>query len=351
LLTVSYRPATPFPAPKAVSSQKENVKSNVKSNDASDPSLENLAARLMNESSAVSSRASEGSPLAGPDKSMFSFDDGPGVTVRTEADLKKTSSDGGFPLGMKTEDVEKKAKIDAAAANAELAKANKAKADEAAEVRHAAMANIFKEAAERIGISELELKNEYMRRAGEYVATLPDNKGNMALLIKTVLKKLRNTYVPDTKTDHENNEIIKARFALAIANYLRSLSKKGLEPRTTESVKQTLKDVDGDFLELCAKFVEDKYISLETLEEITGLVNNMLDSLPKAEPAVAAIAKETKPVARETKPASQDPVDNMTAWPTQAKRENRKSACLILDILKANQRSCRSSYVHSQGRL
>jgi hypothetical protein len=326
-------PATPSPALEALASENENIP---KSNNASGWSIEDLAARLISNSTAVSPRVAEDSSLAGPDKNMFSFDVGPGTTGMKEdekAQDKKTN------LRLQALQDECPHVLNAAA-KTELATAKMAKGDKTAEASRSSIASTFKEVTERVGISEEEFKNEYMRRAAEYIAALPDSKGDRALLIKTVSKKLRDTYSPDIKIDHENNEIIKAHFALATANYLKQIPKKGLEPRTTDSVKQTLKDVNGDFLKLCAQLVEEKYISLKTLDEITGLANNMLNSLPKAEPTITAI-KDTKPgprsadrpvldqhLAKATKPASQDSVDSMTVWPTQAERENRNSASL-----------------------
>jgi hypothetical protein len=322
--------------------------------------MDDLFTRLEKMNNAASPQAKKDTALAGPDKSMFSFDDGPSTpevkkepaasrptksgtgaafgqpSVKDEeeeeqaADLKKILSDGVSRLAKEKEEAEKKAEL--ARVKAELARADEAKADKAAEIRRVGMAQVFQDAEERMGISQEDPEDNYMRKAREYVDALPDSKGNTALLIKTVSKKLRSTFVPDIKLDYENNEIIKTRFAFVIANYLKQILKEGLEPRTTDSVKQTLKDVDGDFLRLCARLVDEKHISLKTLDGITGLVNNVLNILPKAEPFIAAIAKETKPVAKETKsvvkdtkPVSNDPVDDMTAWPTQAKRENRKS--------------------------
>ncbi|CAN9255118.1 unnamed protein product [Alternaria sp. RS040] len=178
--------------------------------------------------------------------------------------------------------------------------------------------------------SQEELENAYMRKASDYIQAIPDVNGNTASLIKAMSRKLRGSYMPEVKTDVEKNEIIKARLAFAIANYINKVLKKRPEqPRTPESIKQTLKDANGDFLRLCAKLVEEGHLSLETLAEVSGVVAAMHNILPKPEPpvtmSVIALTKAAPPVAsntENTKPVSKDPADDMKGWPIQEKREN-----------------------------
>jgi hypothetical protein len=193
---------------------------------------------------------------------------------------------------------------------------------------------------EREGMSQEEFENEYMRKAAEFIDTLPDNAGSTALSIRTISKKLRSSFVTGVKVNRENSDVLKARFAFAVANYVNKTLRKGPKPLTTDSVKQTLKETNGDFLKLCAKLVEEKYIALENIDEITGLVKAMLDILPKAEPlstptTITPAAKDTDSLpgdgfhttsrTQNTRSLSRDPMDSINAWPTQAKRENRKS--------------------------
>jgi hypothetical protein len=205
-------------------------------------------------------------------------------------------------------------------------------------------------------VSQEELENAYMRKASDYIQAIPDVNGNTASLIKAMSRKLRGSYMPEVKTDVEKNEIIKARLAFAVANYINKVLKKRPEqPRTPESIKQTLKDANGDFLRLCAKLVEEGHLSLETLAEVSGIVAAMHNILPKPElPATASVIAPTKaapPVAsstENTKPVSKDPADGMKGWPTQEKRENRKSVSICMIRLKLTKFSGCSSHLYSK---
>ncbi|KAF1831465.1 hypothetical protein BDW02DRAFT_505226 [Decorospora gaudefroyi] len=287
-------PATPTPALMSMPSQKENIKSK----DDSQSTLDALYARL---TSATATASSLASPRAS-DKDMFSFDDG-----AVAANIKK-----GPALSTTKPDLKKEFPDKFGVAKEEKAESDK----------------VFKDAGKREPIKQEELENEYMSKASAWVVTLPDSKGQMgpAQLIKIVSTKLRSSYILDDKGEPEKTETIRKRFAYAIANYLNKVLKKHSEPRTTDSVKQTLKEENGDFLRVCAKLVDEKYFSLETIDEITGLVKNILDILPKSELCVAQVAKETKVVpenpANEAKPVLEDLVAKSTAWPTQEKRED-----------------------------
>ena len=205
-------------------------------------------------------------------------------------------------------------------------------------------------------VSQEELENAYMRKASDYIQAIPDVNGNTASLIKAMSRKLRGSYMPEVKTDVEKNEIIKARLAFAIANYINKVLKKRPEkPRTPESIKQTLKDANGDFLRLCAKLVEEGHLSLETLAEVSGIVAAMHNILPKPEPPATAIVnaptKAAFPVAsstENTKPISKDPTNGMEGWPTQEKRENRKSVPICTIRLKLTKCSGCSSHLYSK---
>ncbi|KAJ5020555.1 Isoprenylcysteine carboxyl methyltransferase family-domain-containing protein [Bipolaris maydis] len=165
------------------------------------------------------------------------------------------------------------------------------------------------------GITQAELENEYMRRASAYVDALPDTKKGTPQLIKVVSHKMRVTYKPLTSMDVKEKDAIKARFAFAIANYLNKTLRKGPTECTVSSIKQKLEDVDGDFLRLCAILVEEKHMSLETLDDVTGLLKALLDILPKAELIIVPDMLGSKPVL-------EDPVDSMKTWPTQEKRDS-----------------------------
>jgi len=184
-----------------------------------------------------------------------------------------------------------------------------------------------------------KLEREYMRKATEYIQVLPDSTGNTAYLVKAMSRKLHDSYTSTTKVDAGSNEALKALLAFAVANYLNKILKKRPESRTADSIKQTLVDMDGDFLRLCAKLVDEGYVSLETLTEVYGIVAAMRDVLPKPEqPTTTSVEAPLAPArsvamdSENSKPISKDPVDSMKGWPTQEKRENRKSISVQTEI-------------------
>jgi hypothetical protein len=289
-------PATNLPTSKTSVSSKESAKS---SSDAfnKESAMDALYARL-NSKTVLTPRTPVGSTVGRPDETEFSF----GARL-AEAKADKIKADKAEARGVEVEQAEN--------SKVENQKTTGSKIAE---------------------MTQAELENEYMRKATEYIHALPDSKGNTANLIKAMSKMLRSSYVPQIKVDVEKNEAIKTRLAFAVANYINKILKKRLEPRTTESIKQTLKDADGDFLQLCAKLVDEGYVSLETLAEVSGIVTTMRDVLPKSEPVAPAAVKTPPTVAPaiassadNSKSVSKDPVINMKGWPTQDKRENRKS--------------------------
>ncbi|XP_014552893.1 hypothetical protein COCVIDRAFT_41025 [Bipolaris victoriae FI3] len=184
-----------------------------------------------------------------------------------------------------------------------------------------------KAAVQPADITEAELENEYMRRASAYVDALPDTKEGTPQLIKVVSNKMRVTYKPLASMDVKEKDTIKARFAFAIANYLNKTLQKGPMECAASSIKQKLEDVDGDFLKLCAMLVEEKHMSLETLDDVTGLVKALLDILPKAE-------LTTIPGMLGSKVVLEDPIDNMKTWPTAEKRSSSAAArtCILKGV-------------------
>lgn len=184
---------------------------------------------------------------------------------------------------------------------------------------------------------QLRLENEFLRKASAFIDALPDANGGTPQLIKVVSRKLRNTYAPAVDMDQKIVEPLKARFAFAIATYLKVLG-KGPKPPTAESIKQTLKDVDGDFLKFCSILVEEKYISLETLDDVAGLVKNILNILPKAEPSV-----------QENEPEVNQPVSNMKGWPSQTMRDNRELTKLYLTYKRLTITRSRLPYLYVEG--
>ncbi|KAF1938088.1 hypothetical protein EJ02DRAFT_458169 [Clathrospora elynae] len=327
--TEGLAPATSTVAPKLSSSKKENAKPD----HGSEYALDSIFARLSTQSPSTLSRTTANTTPSGPDKAMFSFYDRTGAadTAKTPATpVKPKLSDAQIDskLGLKSPEEKKsdfarqfqeKLLLDAEAegkakdvtkSEVEAKKAKVGAGPEASKTKSRVTAQADKASGEKEGMTQEELESEYMRRASKYVDALPGNQGTAAYNIRSVSKKLRSSYVPAVKVDPKELDALKNRFAFAIV--MHANKKKGPKPLNADSVKQILKGVDGDFLQLCAKLMEGKYIELENIDDIASLVQIMLDILPKPKPSIT----------EETKPVSTDPVDSMKAWPTQEKREN-----------------------------
>lgn len=185
-------------------------------------------------------------------------------------------------------------------------------------------------------MSQDELEQEYLRKATEYISVLPPGINNSAHAIKTVGVKLQNAYTPDTRTlSHNEVEKLQACYVFAVVTYANKKVKLIPGPLTGDFVKKVLRDSNGNFLRLCAALVDNGYIALDSLEEITGLCKTILDVLPKANEKLATQAKElsadasstslaasTSPADDESKITSGDLLDGTKAWPTQEKREH-----------------------------
>ena len=189
-----------------------------------------------------------------------------------------------------------------------------------------------------------ECEGEYLRKAAAYFSTLPTRPGDSAHIIKVVATKLHAAYVSNvTELQTEEVERLRARYIFAVTNYANKKVKLNPEPLTADFVKKVLRNSNGDFLQLCAALVKDKYIALESLKQVTDLCQNVLDVLPKADNSSAIrlldiptvdentrSAASTAPVANTSKKASGDPLEGMKAWPTQEKREHGMSQNSVL---------------------
>lgn len=191
---------------------------------------------------------------------------------------------------------------------------------------------------ERLGMTQAEVEHEYLVRASEYIDALPFTVGTTAHLIQVVSRKLRSTYTLELETSRENSEIIKARFAFAIAKHINKALREGQKALTADSIKEMLKDLDGDFLQLCSILVHDNYISLETLDDVTGLVKTMLDVLPKAESTVGVSTthapkpeSQSKPDVSGSETNTKFPIESRKGWPSQEKRESRELISVSLE--------------------
>jgi hypothetical protein len=133
-------------------------------------------------------------------------------------------------------------------------------------------------------MSQDKLEQEYLRRAAEYISVLPLGVNNSAHAIKAVCVKLQNAYTPDMRTlSHNEVEKLQARYVFAVVNFVNKKAKLVTKPLTGDFVKKVLRDSNGNLLKLYTALVDDEYIALDNLEQITGLCKTILDVLPKAD--------------------------------------------------------------------
>jgi hypothetical protein len=173
---------------------------------------------------------------------------------------------------------------------------------------------------EDIGIEGLE--HEYMSKASQYLNSLPTSeKAATVDLVKNVAVKLRRPYTPSPMLDSGAVKSLKSQYLDTMTTYCNSLGKPGVKAVAKELLEQTLNKSHGDFLRLCAVLVDEKVLTIDTLDEVVGLCEALLRILPSDLKAETAVVKSEG----EVKSVSKDPMDLMGAWPTQEKRDNRKN--------------------------
>ena len=328
------------------------------SSHASQAVLKDLFTRLSAKDPTASTRPSEGSTPVGPDKNMFAFEDRPGSankktkaaeTTRDSASMEKANPvEEKKPLSVESlaeklflsEEVMKRTQAFVGDERAEKAKSEQSEADHATGIQNASLTQVNTPVEKRVRWSQEELEAEYMRKASKYVDILPVEQSSAVYLIHVVSKKLRSIYAEDGN-GQKSNDSIKARFAFALANYINKVIKKGQETFSVDAVKSLLKDADGDLMELCAKLVAGKYISLQTLDDVNGMAKAFVNILPEVGASVLPHAMTNATTVENTevidnvvvKPVSKDPVENMKGWPSQEKRENRESTLSFFVML------------------
>jgi hypothetical protein len=169
---------------------------------------------------------------------------------------------------------------------------------------------------------EKDLEHEYLDKAYEYLNSLPTG-GATTDYVKDAAVKLRRSYAPSPP-------VPTFRYLEAIVAYCTGLGKSGPTAITKEFLQQTLDQGKGNFLQLCAALIDEKVIAIDKLEEVVCLCKAVVGVLQDNVKLQTPIPNtEDKPQATastaEVKPVSKDPMDNMKTWPTQEKRDNRKS--------------------------
>lgn len=273
-------------------------------------SLDDVFTRLSLASSTILSRPAQEYSPAGPDKSFFSFEDCLEINTAT-----KSSGDLASPKD------QSESRSSVSLTDSKGLKHKPAEPEARNETRQASPTK------SRQNMTQDELEQEYFHKAVEYVGALPASIDNSVHTIKAVSTKLHGSYTPEIKLESGEVEKLRARYIFAVVNYINKKVRLNAEPLTAGFVKKVLCDSNGSFLQLCAALVESKYLSLESLEHVTGLCKNILDVLPKAEPSEVSVSNTTTAVptdsaVRTSNMASGDPLDGMKSWPTQEKREH-----------------------------
>lgn len=215
-------------------------------------------------------------------------------------------------------------------------------------------------------MSQDELEQEYLRKAAAYINALPSTAGSNAFMIKTASAKLRVSYSPKfTNPQLKKATRLQARCNLAVTDYVNQRVNISAERLTTDFVEKMLHDSNGDFLALWAALVDGKYIALESLEQITGLCQNILDVLPELERVPNARPKHVEAGAAKTDPATPitasvsapkvpftDMPNGMKVWPIQQKHEYSMFQCNSVNCLPRLTQSRRySTSLCFEGRL
>jgi hypothetical protein len=166
------------------------------------------------------------------------------------------------------------------------------------------------------------MEHKYLTKASEYLDSLPTSgKATTAELVKNVAAKLRRPYTCIGALEPDAAEALTGRYLAAVATYCNELGRQGATKVTTDFVKQALKKSDGNFLQLCGALVEENALTIDSLDEVVGLCKAVAEILPKD------VKSEAASVTASTS-TFKDPMDKLTAWPTQEKRENGKSLAL-----------------------
>jgi hypothetical protein len=216
-------------------------------------------------------------------------------------------------------------------------------------------------------MSKEDLEREYLTKASEYLVSLPTSDSTpSAHLIKEVIIKLRHSFCTFTLHPAVSLEALQSNYIGAIVTYINCLPGHGTKTIDAKLVEQTLKENNGNFLRLCATLIDMQLIALENLDEVVGICRAVSAVVPvSATQKVASQSLESgMPQSRSAKedapkedvktllpgpagmnvpeassignqsslkpkslpkPISIDPTDKITAWPSQEKRENRKS--------------------------
>jgi hypothetical protein len=172
-------------------------------------------------------------------------------------------------------------------------------------------------------LSFTDFASRYLDKAYEYLNSLPAG-GATADCVKDATVKLRQSYAATSPP------VPISRYLDAIVAYCTGLGKSGPTAITKEFLAQTLDQGKGNFLQLCAALIDEKVIVIDKLDEVVGLCKAVVGVLPdnvnlqvptpntEDKPQVTASTSHAKPI-------SKDPMDNMKTWPTQEKRDSRKS--------------------------
>jgi len=112
--------------------------------------------------------------------------------------------------------------------------------------------------------------SEYLQKAAEYLDSLPSAKSPTVHLVQTVAEKIRSPISPP-KITNGAIEHTQAKVANAVTTYVNGLKQDG-QGTSMEQVMQFLKDVNGNFLFLCATLANRSLINITCLNEVRFLL-------------------------------------------------------------------------------
>ncbi|KAH7115137.1 hypothetical protein B0J11DRAFT_444737 [Dendryphion nanum] len=138
------------------------------------------------------------------------------------------------------------------------------------------------------------------------------------------------------------------KYAQAITTYVNSLPKNASNHVQHAIVKNALDSSHGNFLSLCAVLADQNQLDMTDVDEIDGLCNAILRTDTKKDGPIpvsqgqttekSALADSHTPEKhnKNTRPSYEDPMDEMTGWPSKAGRENVPGArtCVLKGIAR-----------------
>lgn len=293
------------------------LKASLAPNNEAESALAEMFARLNSRSTAVTIIATPDSrPEVGLDKSAFKFENFSSLNVDTptsvpQIDLK--SSNGNLPH-------DTTASKSAAATpttpvspkETPVLEAQKPSPVEKADKMVAQETGKQKMDVEKEDTSDDSPERKYLKQALAYLIALPtDGKVVTTDLVKKVATKLHKSQASEVQLPSNEVEDQKLQYLRAVTDYVNGLGKRPT-PITPNFVEKILTQCEGNFLHLCALLVVQKLLAIDNLKDVVGLCEVIIKAIPEMKAEITNTDSDR---------GWKDPMDRMTAWPFQQKRE------------------------------